>query len=180
MSEPGNPFSQPFGPGQPATAANFLAALREAWDNGVTAWQVVTGAGSPGGGARGAVEALQGAASRFADMSPAVAEAGMIAAASTLRYWRALAEIHMRYQASLVQAVTDRATGQAIAPPAECRIVADELRAFLREIGDAAMQEARRLQSELEVVGESVARTAEQAGPAPPQNGHRRRHRVKE
>ena len=45
-----------------------------------------------------------------------------------------------------MQAVADRATGQAAASPAECRVLADELRAFLREVGDVATQEARRLQ----------------------------------
>ena len=35
---------------------------------------------------------------------------------------RALAELHARYQASLMQAVADRATGQAAASPAECRV----------------------------------------------------------
>jgi hypothetical protein len=58
-------------------------------------------------------------------------------------------------------------------------VLADELRAFLREIGEAATQEARRLQMELEQVGEAVARAATPAK-QPPHPDHRRRHRVKE
>lgn len=118
------------------------------------------------------------AASQFGDLSPAMAEAGMIATASTLRYWRALTEICARHQSSLMQAAMDRATDRSAVPPADCRVVADELRAFLREIGEAATQEARRLQMELEQVGEAVARAAAPA--EPPNSDHRRRHRVKE
>lgn len=125
-----------------------------------------------------AAEASREAASQFGDVSPAMAEAGMIAATSTLRYWRALAEICARHQSSLMQATLDRATDRSAASPTECRVLADELRAFLREIGEAATQEARRLQMELEQVGESIARAA--AAEPPPDRGHRRHHRVKE
>jgi len=40
---------------------------------------------------------------------------------------------------------------------AEDRLLADELRACLRETGDVAEEEARRLQTELERIGEAVA-----------------------
>jgi hypothetical protein len=137
--------------------------------------------GSPGG--RGAyTDAGQAAVSQVADMSPAMAQACMLAIGSTMRYLRALAELHARYQASLMQAVADRATGQAAASPAECRVLADELRAFLREVGDAATLEARRLQSELEQVGESIAHAADHATSSPQHQPrpHRRPHQVKE
>jgi hypothetical protein len=122
-------------------------------------------------------EAAQGALSQAAEVAPAIAEAGMIGAMSALRYWQALAEIHAKYQASLMQAVVDRAGGRAAASPAECRVLADEVRAYLREIGEAANQEARRLQSELEQIGESIAQKIE---PHDPSHPHRRQHRVKE
>jgi ElaB/YqjD/DUF883 family membrane-anchored ribosome-binding protein len=83
----------------------------------------------------------------------------------------------LRHQASLMQVAT-RTRGQAAASPTECRMLADEVRAFLREIGDAATQEARRLQQELEKLNESVARAVDQATPS--QHQHRRRHEVKE
>jgi len=103
----------------------------------------------------------------------------MIASASTLRYWRTLGEICARHQSGLMQAAVDRTTDRSAVSPAECRVLADGLRAFLREIGEAATQEARRLQMELEQVGEAVARVAAPAEP-PPHPDHRRRHRVKE
>ena len=126
-----------------------------------------------------AAEASREAASQFGDLSPAMAEAGMIAAASTLRYWRALTEICARHQSILMQATVDRATDRSAASPAECRVMADALRACLREIGEAATQEARRLQMELEQVGESIARAAAPTEPSPHPE-YRRRHRVKE
>lgn len=133
-------------------------------------------------GTEAVAEAGQAAASQFADLSPAMAQAYMVAAASTLRYWRALAELQLRHQSSLMQAVADRATGQATVSPQGCRVLADELRAFLREISDAAAQEARRLQRELEEVGEAIARATDEATPPPhpPPPQTRRRHRVKE
>jgi hypothetical protein len=138
-------------------------------------------AGRPG------ASADAGAVAQLADMSPAIAQAGVVAAASTLRYWRTLAELQARYQSSLMQGVADRRTGQAAAAsPADSRVLADELRAFLREVGDAAMQEARRLQHELEQVSESIAQVADQATPSPyydpghQERPHRRPHHVKE
>jgi len=109
-----------------------------------------------------------------------MAQALAIAAGSTMRYWQALADLHARYQASLMRVVADRATGQSAASPIEYRELADELRAFLREVGDAAALEARRLQLELEQVGEAVARVADQATPPPDGQPYRRQHRVKE
>ena len=135
----------------------------------------------PPGGRGAHADAGQAAVSQVADMSPAMAQACMLAIGSTMRYLRALAELHARYQASLMQAVADRATGQAAASPAECRVLADELRAFLREVGDVATLEARRLQSELEQVGESIAHAADHAtSPQHQQRPHRRPHQVKE
>jgi len=48
-----------------------------------------------------------------------------------------------------------------LTPDGEGRVLADEVRACLREIGDVAMREARRLQMELERIGEAVARGLE-------------------
>jgi hypothetical protein len=185
--------------------------MREAWDIGAAAWQAMAGGVGYGGSAanpfarmlgplagtattfsnlyprpiqpRDVADSAQGAASQVADLTPAVAQAWMAATASTWRYWRALADIHARHQGSLVQAVGDRVTNQATASPAEeCRVLADELRTYLREIGDAASLEARRLQAALEQVGESIARATDQASPRAHQPGleYRRQHRAKE
>jgi hypothetical protein len=119
------------------------------------------------------------AVAQLADMSPVLAQACMVAATSSLRYWSALAELVVRYEASIVQAASDHATGQSATSPAECRVLADELRAFLRGVGDAATREARRLQYELEQVSEAIAQATDQATPSPHPYEHQRRHEMK-
>ena len=199
------------GPGQSDPAGGIIAALGSLVGQGLSAWQAVAdgvlsaagrggqpesgplgamadmavamGAALPGAGHLGeAVAGGQTASAEVAEMWPAISQACMVAAASTLRYGRALAEIMARHQASLMQAVVDRAAGEAAGDPSECRMLADDLRAYLREIGDAAMQEARRLQHELDMVGESIAATADEATSPPLAPGvpRPRRHQVKE
>jgi hypothetical protein len=189
-------FTRP-GDGPSDPMSSLLGALTDLLGRGMNAWRVLgpqaegaasLGAMFPQAGRPGAsADAGPAAVAQIADMSPAIAQAGVVAAASTLRYWRTLAELQARYQASLMQTVADRRTGQAAAAsPADSRVLADELRAFLREVGDAAMQEARRLQHELEQVSESIAQVADQATPSPhygpdhKERPHRRPHYVKE
>ncbi len=101
-------------------------------------------------------------------MRGAVTQAGAIAATSALRYGRALAEIQTRYQSALMRALLEQdGTDQ--------RALADDLRGWLREIGEAANQEARRLQSELDQLSELIAQIMAAGTPAPP-----RQHRAKE
>jgi hypothetical protein len=169
----------------------YLGTLIDMWGKGLSAWEMLAGGrigglgdqaapqfGAMATGLGATAEAGQAAVSQVADMSPAIAQACGAAAVSLMRYWRVLAELHLRYQASLMQAAAGRAKGQTVASPTECRVLADEVRAFLREIGDATTQEARRLQQELEKIGESIARAVDQG--APQQHQHRRRHEVKE
>jgi hypothetical protein len=152
------------------TAPSFCALLGPM--KGIARLFDAVSSGAPGLGAN--AEAGQAAISQVADMSPAIAQACGVAAVSSMRYLRALAELHLRYQATLMEAAAGRSTASSTG----YRVLADEVRAFLREIGDAATQEARRLQLELEKVGESVARAADQATLS--QHLHRRRHEVKE
>jgi len=70
----------------------------------------------------------------------------LICATSTLRYWRDLTEVYPRYRPMPIRSVARRPTAQPSLPKSEDGVLADELRACLREIGDVAMQEARRLQ----------------------------------
>ena len=195
------------GAGQADPIAPLLRGVADAWGMGLQAWQVLAGMGaSSQSGHPGAVlAALAGAkqntttssepvASRaagpggaeeqatvaqMADISPTLAEACMVGAASAMRYWGTLAELGLRYEASLAQTVADRTTGRSAASPAEIRVRADELRAFLRGVGDAANLEARRLQLNLERVGETIAEAADQATPSPHPYERRRRHEVK-
>ena len=89
----------------------------------------------------------------------------LICATSTLWYWRDLTEVYARYQPMLMRPVALRPTAQPSALKSEDRALADELRACLREISDVAVQEARRLQGELERIGEGVARGLQQGAP---------------
>lgn len=195
--------------GQADPTALLLGSLADAWGMGLQAWQVLAGMGArsqsghPGAvfaalagakpnttqssepvasraaGLGGAEEPRQATVAQMADFSPALAEACMVGAASAMRYWGTLAELGLRYEASLAQAVADRTTGRSAASPAEIRVRADELRAFLRGVGDAANLEARRLQLNLERIGETIAEAADQATPSPHPYERRRRHEVK-
>jgi hypothetical protein len=87
------------------------------------------------------------------DLSSWMMQTWLICATSTLRYWRDLTGVYARYQPALIRSV---ATPQSLTPEGEDRVLADEVRACLREIGDVAVQEARRLQTELDRIGEAV------------------------
>ena len=91
------------------------------------------------------------------DLSSVLVQTWLICAMSTLRYWRDLTEVYARHQPMLIRSVARRPPPQPSIPKSEDRVLADELRACLREIGDVAVREARRLQRELERIGEGVA-----------------------
>jgi hypothetical protein len=103
-----------------------------------------------------------------------MARAAAVAAASTLRYGRVLAGLTARHQGSLAEAMGMRRAG---APGTPVRVLAEDVRAYFREVGEAACQEARHLQAELDAIGEEVAQAAETAGPQGP---YRRPHKAKE
>ena len=196
------------GEGQADPMAALLGSLAGAWGMGLQAWLVLAGMGGGqndhlgsvlaalkgpkpnttksvepialrAAGPEGAAEPRQAAVAQMADISPTLAEACMAGAASAMRYWGAVAELGLRYEASLAQTIADRTTGRAAASPAECRARADELRAFLRGVGDAVNLEARLLQLHLDRVGETIAEAADQATASPHPDGRRRRHEVK-
>ena len=121
----------------------------------------------------------QVALARALELSPAVAQAYAVCTGSMIRYCGTLAELFVRHEANLLKAAADRVTGNNPAPVTECRVVADDLRGFLREVGEAAMGEARRLEDNLATVGESVARATDRATPSPHPNQDRRRYEVK-
>ncbi len=101
---------------------------------------------------------------RDGDLSSLMMQTWMICATSMLRYWQDLTDVYARHQPALIQVVARRATPRPSTPEAEDRLLADKLRACLREIGDVAVQEARRLETELERVSEAVAREFDQPG----------------
>lgn len=80
------------------------------------------------------------------------AQAILIGAMAWLRYSGAVVEAWARYQTDL---------GAARGPSqTQSRALADDTRAFLRRIGEAASLEARRAQIELDQIGEQVAGAA--------------------
>jgi hypothetical protein len=200
-------FAHGAGPADPI--ALLLGSLAGAWGMGLQTWLVLAGMGagsqsdhfgavlaaikgpkpntttsvepvaSPAAGPGGAAGAGQAAVGQMSDISRTLAEACMAGAASAVRYWGAVAELGLRYEASLAQTIADRTTGRGAASPAECRARADELRAFLRGVGDAANVEARLLQLHLDRVGETIAEAADQATPLAHPYERRRRHEVK-
>jgi hypothetical protein len=170
------------GPADPM--AQFIDSVVTAWGQGLQALTRFASRGQDGTDAAMAKPLEVGATAEAAwaqafDLSPALAQAYLASVGSATRYAGTLAELFVRYEASLMRAATDRATGRSAASPAECRVLADELRAFLREIGDAATREARRLEYDLAKVGELIAQAADQATPSPHADLDRRRHEVK-
>jgi hypothetical protein len=111
------------------------------------------------------------------DLASLMVQTLMIGAASTLRYWRDLAAIYSRHQPALVQSLAGRAMIQSSTPETEDLLLVDALRACLREIGDVAVREARRLETELAQIGEAVARAVDEPG-APA--AYRRRWKAKD
>lgn len=124
-------------------------------------------------------EAGQATLVQAVGLAPAMAQACIVGTSSAFRYQSALAELFVRYWASLMQAAVDRATGENVASPADCRVLADEMRALVRGISNAATREARRLQYDLEKVSETIAQATDQATPAPYRPQQRRRHEMK-
>jgi hypothetical protein len=111
---------------------------------------------------------LRGASTQLADVAPYLAEAAAIAMASYLRYGQSLTEIAGRRQWALMQAGAARITGQAASAPEECTVLVEEVRAYLREVGETASLEARRLERDLAQIGENLARIVVPSSPDAP------------
>jgi hypothetical protein len=117
---------------------------------------------TPGADGEDVASGLRGAAIQIVDIAPHMAEAATVAMASGLRYGQGLAELAFRRQWSLMQAA---------ASPNQCRALVEELRAYLREVSETALLEARRLEQELAQVSENMAKCVE---PAVPEASYRR------
>lgn len=147
---------------------SLMAAVRDVWGLGTSVMQTLvqqTGEATDRPGQEPVAEfdpeattSDCGDISHGGDLSSVLIQTWLICATSTLRYWRDLAEVYARYQPMLIRSVARRPTPQPSLPKSEDRVLADELRACLREISDVAVREARRLQRELEPIGERVAR----------------------
>lgn len=184
----------PFGPDAAAGGADpaeaLATALRDIWGVGAAMMQAAAGGAAqgvdPGKGddaframaapAAGVLGAYADLMARVAggrsgpadsgqprDPSPALIEASAVAMNSAVRYGQGLSEAFSRHQGGLAQAATATVTGAA-----EDAAAAEALRAFLREVSDTALREARRLEQELEAVSEAVANGAAKGGPEAP------------
>lgn len=101
----------------------------------------------------------------------AIVEAGLIASASAARYGQRMTDLLTRQQATLYAAAAGQLAQDA--PSADRkRADADVFQAFIREVSEIALFEARRLEHELERLGEAVARDAD----APPDDAPYRRY----
>lgn len=102
------------------------------------------------------------------DVAPYLASAAMITTASGWRYRQALAELAARRQWAFMRLGWGRVTGQA-PPTAEAyNVLVDDVRAYLREVGEIALLEARQLERDLALVGETLARAVAQPSPDAP------------
>jgi hypothetical protein len=118
-----------------------MSGLREFFETNVNAF---TGAARPGTGGG------------WFDLLSLAMQANVAAGLGGLRYWGRLAQIHAAHQANVARALA--AGGfDASRSGKEQRMLADEFRAYLREVGDLATQEARILQAELEKLAANVA-----------------------
>jgi hypothetical protein len=95
------------------------------------------------------------------DLTPAVKEAlsvsGQVYGAwvrSGIRYWSGLANAHGEYCAKLAESLSRSAGGDVA--EASRRMVVDETSAYLREVADLSMREARVFQAEVEKAQEKV------------------------
>jgi hypothetical protein len=111
-------------------------------------------------------------APKAAGVASLVAQAYLAAAVSGFRYWRRVAQTYGAHQSGILQSFL---AGGGVSGD-ERRALIEEIRAYLREVGDVSLQEARILQSELEKLSVEVA---EAGGAAAEPSNHRRRWRAK-
>ena len=105
------------------------------------------------------------------DIAGFVGQTWMVAASSGLRYLARLAQMYGERQAGLWRALMSGGLSLD-----ERRVMIDELRAYVRDLGEVSLQEARLLQSELERLSHGLT-----AGVGPDAAGaeYRRRWRAK-
>jgi hypothetical protein len=105
------------------------------------------------------------------DIAGFLGQTWMVATTSGLRYWGRLAQMYGEHQAGVLRALMSGGLSED-----ERRVMIDELRAYVRDLGDVSLQEARALQSELERLSQGLAVSVD-SGAA--HAGHRRRWRAK-
>jgi len=112
---------------------------------------------------------------KAAEMASFMAQLYLVAAAGGLRYWRKLLQTHSAHQAAILRSLA-AAEGDAKRSGRHDGVLADEIRAYLREIGEVSLQEARSFEVELEKLGAEMASGGETAENSPE---YRRRWKAK-
>ncbi|MGA9867706.1 MAG: hypothetical protein WBQ75_14850 [Acetobacteraceae bacterium] len=113
-----------------------------------------------------AMEARSGAAGGAApDPSVVASQAALLAVSSGLRYWSELASLCTGRNAVLARTLS--AIGKDV-PEAERRRMAADLQGLARDVGDLALREAHRFQSELEVLASCMTPDATAPADRPP------------
>jgi len=164
----GAPGSGRSGPAMGDPVAALLSAMTRV-SAAISDVMAQTTAASP---SRASGSPAEQALAQGADLAPLMAQVAVVAAGSTLNYWRGLAEVYGRHQATMLDWWARRAMSQTPVTEAERRLMAEELRAFLREAGEVALREARILETKLDQIGEAVASATDQPDPSSPNQRH--------
>lgn len=155
-------------PGDPFGA--IAEALRDSWALGMSAVESVLaqGAGAASGDPPGT---SFGGAGKQAEMVSLIAQSYLIVASSGLRYLSRVAQTYGAHQTGIMSSFVRAGAGKQFSED-DRRALTENIRAYLREMGDVAQQEARILQVELEKVGEGLARAADEGAGTPTHQRH--------
>jgi hypothetical protein len=148
----------------------LAAALRDSWTLGMSAVERVLAQGAEGAGP-GDPGALMGDTGKQAELVSLVAQSYLIAATSGLRYLSRVAQTYGAHQTGILSSLLASGAGRQFSEE-DRRALTEDIRAYLREVGDVAQQEARILQAELEKVGEGLARAVDEGGMTPAHQRH--------
>jgi|HubBroStandDraft_1064217.scaffolds.fasta_scaffold00018_44 hypothetical protein len=111
---------------------------------------------------------LRRAATQLVDIAPYWAEAATISMVGNARYAKCLVELAGRLQCALMQAGLAWVTGQMLSTPEADTVLVEEMRAYLREVGELAVLGARQLERELALAGETLAQAVAPSDPHAP------------
>jgi hypothetical protein len=153
----------------------LMSALRDKWMLGAAVVENMLAQGA--GASTGDPLVYAAGASKRTEMVSLIAQSYFIAANSGLRYLTGVAQIFGTHQSSILSSLLGAGANKQPSEE-ERREMAESIRAYLRELGDLALQEARLLQAELGEFGEAVACATQedQDGPTP---AHQRRWKAK-
>lgn len=105
------------------------------------------------------------------DMGAFLTQACLVMATGGVRYWWRMAQTHAAHQSGILRSFVARA-GDLNMSEQERRLLVDEIRAYLREIGDVSVREARVVQTQLDGLADGLAEST--LGPEQPMKHWRR------